>query len=653
MPTPESFAAEMPLLQDVLPDNTGLTLRDKQVLVNQASVLIGQVYAHLPLKKALYGIDPVQRLELMKYRLENPRDELVNSEIEFHRELLNIFHSLHDLHTNYVLPVPYRRLTAILPFLVEEYFDDRQQSHYLVTKMPTGFQHAHFKPGVEILLWNGLPIREAIRRNGENESGSNSAARFAVGLRSLTIRPLSISLPPEEVHVFLEYQDEQGVKHEIRFEWLTLQAGGRTTAESGTGIATPASAADSSIMLDIWPDARTLYQQSLMGQHLQAQQINACRKLLYAAAEPPPPAFKNLLETSQPELIRAGVLDTPDGEYGYLRLYSFMVDDLSGYLDEVKKLLQQLPSEGLVLDVRGNAGGLITAAEGLLQLLTPHPIEPEKAQFISTPLIRELCRRNSPSPLVPRINFSEWLPSLTQAQVSGALYSTAHSLTSHTEANAIGQVYTGPVVLITDAYCYSATDMLAAGFRDHRIGSILGASDNTGAGGANVWQHMLLRILAQVPGMEESGLLQDTFKELPRFADFRVSSRRMLRVGTQSGLPLEDFGVEPDKRHYMSRRDVLEGNTDLFQHAAKLLSQQPVHRLEASFDAQSCEVHLKTTNIDRLDWFINQRAAGSIDVTGTEASIKPAVMHEESRLVILAYQDGELVAHARLNLQCA
>ncbi|MCB1639094.1 MAG: hypothetical protein KDI15_09625, partial [Thiothrix sp.] len=556
------------------------------------------------------------------------------------------------LHTNYVLPIPYRRLTAILPFLVEDYFDEQQQPHYLVSKMPTGYQHAHFKPGVEILLWNGLPIREAIRRNGENESGSNSAARFAVGLRSLTIRPLSISLPPEEVHIALEYQDEQGARHDIRFEWLTLQSGGRTTAESGSGHL-PAREMDTSIMLDIWPDAQTLYQQSLMGQHLQAQQINACRKFLYAAAEPPPPAFKNLLDTSQPQLIRAGVLDTPSGEFGYLRLYSFMVEDLGGYLAEVQKLLQQLPPDGLVLDVRGNAGGLITAAEGLLQLLTPHPIEPEKAQFISTPLVRELCRRNSPSPLVPRINFSEWLPSLTQAQVSGALYSTAHSLTSPGEANAIGQVYTGPVILITDAYCYSATDMLAAGFRDHGIGTILGASDNTGAGGANVWQHMLLRILAQAPGMEESGLLQDTFKELPRFADFRVSSRRMLRVGTQSGLPLEDFGVEPDQRHYMSRRDILEGNTDLFHHAARLLSQQPVYRLETRFDAQSCEIHLKTGNIDRLDWFINQRAAGSIDVTGTEASIKPGPVSGTGKVVILAYQSGKLVAHARLDIQCA
>ncbi|MEZ5450840.1 MAG: hypothetical protein R3E89_18375, partial [Thiolinea sp.] len=157
------LAAELPRLRTELPADAGLSLADKRTLVDQAKVLIEQVYAHLYLKEALYGINPVQRLTLLQYRLENPADEVVTQELEFHRELLAIFTSLHDLHTNYVLPVPYRRLTAVLPFLVEEYFDAQQQPHYLVTKILTDFDDPHFKPGVEVLLWNGLPIEEAIR----------------------------------------------------------------------------------------------------------------------------------------------------------------------------------------------------------------------------------------------------------------------------------------------------------------------------------------------------------------------------------------------------------------------------------------------------------------------------------------------------------
>jgi hypothetical protein len=59
--------------------------------------------------------------------------------------------------------------------------------------------------------------------------------------------------------------------------------------------------------------------------------------------------------------------------------------------------------------------------------------------------------------------------------------------------NDIGQRYYGPVVIITDARCYSTTDIFVAGFQDHAIGKVLGADANTGAGGANVWTDELIR----------------------------------------------------------------------------------------------------------------------------------------------------------------
>lgn len=649
------LASELPRLRAVLPADAGLSLADKRILVDQARVLIEQVYAHLHLKVALYGIDPVQRLTLLQYRLENPQDEVVTRELEFHRELLSIIHSMHDLHTNYVLPTPYRRLTAVLPFLVEEFFDDQEQPHYIVTKMTTGLEHEHFKPGVEVLVWNGLPVTEAIRRNGEQESGSNAAARFAVGLRSLTIRTLAISLPPEEVSIRIKYHDTADQEREIDFEWLTIGAPAVTTADEGSAHALTRSAAPAAAYTPDIPDSEDLYLESLMGYHLQAEQINACRQHLYANTEEGPviqPALGAPLDTSMPDVIRAATVKTADGEFAYLRLFSFMVRDNQAFLAEVIRLLQALPQNGLVLDLRGNPGGLITAAETLLQLLTPRTIEPEKAQFKSGPLVRELCRRNSPSPLIPQINLQPWVDSLSRAHASGALYSTGHSITSEREANAIGQVYTAPVVLITDAYCYSAADMFAAGFRDHTIGPILGASDNTGAGGANVWRHLLLKILSEVPGSDESGVLHKVFKELPRSADFRVSSRRLLRVGEKAGMPLEDFGVEPDERHYMTRDDVLNGNTDLYNHATRILVRQPHNLLSVNVNPQQCTLHISTRNIERIDWFIDDRATGSLDVKNDQAVIKLRKSTQKRQVTLHAYQRDTRVAVFKQYVVC-
>ena len=646
------LAAGLPRLAENLPKDAGLTLNDKRTLVSQAKLLIEQVYAHIYLKKALYAIDPVQRLPLLQYRLENSNDLVVKSELEFHRELLSIFTSLHDLHTNYILPAPYNLLTAILPFLVEEYFDDQQQAHYLVTKISSAAPASDtFKVGVELVLWNGLPIVEAIRLNGEQGGGSNPAARYAVGLRALTIRPLAINLPPLESRIYLQYKTADGKLLETFFEWLVIKP--------STGLGTDLGAAPSrDTLLPIKPNPADIYHDFLMGNQLEGEYINQARKKLFVemrrterrttSTRRAADEVKSLLPD-----ITARSVTTPSGNFAYLRLFSFMVQDAQAFIDEIIRLLKLLPQNGLILDVRGNPGGLITAAERLLQIFTSNIIEPEKAQFISTPLMRELCLRNSPSPIAPQINLQDWVPSLKQAPVTGALYSTAHAITTVEEANNIGQVYTGPVVLITDAHCYSATDMFAAGFRDNKIGKILGASDNTGAGGANVWQHLVLRVLAEAPGRTENNVLTKAFTELPRMADFRVSSRRMLRAGEQAGLPLEDFGVEPDERHYMTQVDLLATNQDLINRAAKLLVAQSRHQISVKMDETTCTLQVSTEAIERVDWYINERPAGSADVSNNAVTIQLAKASGQRTVRLEGFAKDIKVATTQLKVKCS
>ena len=109
-------------------------------------------------------------------------------------------------------------------------------------------------------------------------------------------------------------------------------------------------------------------------------------------------------------------------------------------------------------------------------------------------------------------------------------------------ANEIGQTYHGPVVLVTDARCYSATDIFAAGFADHEIGPILGVDDNTGAGGANVWTHGLL---AQLLGGRRQRTRRPRTRRCPRARTCGSRSGGRLRVGALSGTPVEDLGVGP------------------------------------------------------------------------------------------------------------
>src|SRR5262249_43377998 len=139
--------------------------------------------------------------------------------------------------------------------------------------------------------------------------------------------------------------------------------------------------------------------------------------------------------------------------------------------------------------------------------------------------------------------------------------------------NDIGQKYQGPVVLITDALCYSTTDIFAAGFQDNQIGKVLGVDETTGAGGANVWEYSLIAKLVGRRGQFPKSLLSQ--------ASLRFAARGATRIGRASGLPLEGFGVRPDELHEFTRNDVLRRNVDLIRHAAAMLAGMPKQRLTA------------------------------------------------------------------------
>ena len=249
--------------------------------------------------------------------------------------------------------------------------------------------------------------------------------------------------------------------------------------------------------------------------------------------------------------------------YGYIRIFTFSVPNATAFVDEFARLAGRLPADGLIIDVRGNGGGLIYAAEQLLQLLTPKPIEPQPAQFVNTPLNLRICRKHRRSTRVSGLVLEPWIESIEQATRTAATFSRGFPITSPIDANGRGQHYHGPVVLVTDALSYSATDMFAAGFQDHGIGPVIGVGGATGAGGANVWSHGLLCALMQPDEVDDG---PSPFAVLPHGADLRVAVRRTTRVGPQAGNVLEDLGVTPEVSYRMTRSDVLGAQPGSHRH---------------------------------------------------------------------------------------
>ena len=551
-----------------------LSRKDRLRIVEQALLLLEMHYVHLPLKRAMHAIDPIRRLKLLQFRLEKVEGEM-ESETQFHKRLLEIFASLRDLHTHYQLPAPFRGRMAFLPFLIEQYFvpkktrkqaarglrkkarkvncKDERDEKFIVSRIvhkfirssaKAGPEFDSFREGVEVVSWNGVPIKRAIELNGETQAGSNLEARFARGLDSLTIRPLDYSLPPDEEWVDVTYLPKAGVREKKTVEEkLTLRQRWLVNTKPLATKMTRRRAAIDIKKTKINQLKRRLYQQE--------------RKLTPNDVRVPK-EFENIFYARR-----------LDGRViGYIRLFSFYVKRPDHFVEEFKRVIkhERFPQEGLIIDVRGNPGGEIRAGERLLQLFTPRRIKPELFEFINTPLNLEICKR------APKNwELSKWAKSIEEAVGTGAIYSSGFPMNDEKKCNDIGQVYYGPVILITDALSYSTTDMFAAGFQDNEVGLVLGTSGNTGAGGANNWTYKDLRTAVDKN--------PNPFKRLPKGADLAVAIQRSIRVGDNAGRTLEELGVEPDKRHCMTKRDLLKGNVDLIRHAVNLLSKQPIYSL--------------------------------------------------------------------------
>jgi Peptidase family S41 len=133
------------------------------------------------------------------------------------------------------------------------------------------------------------------------------------------------------------------------------------------------------------------------------------------------------------DCVSARTVASEDREYGYLRLWSFDLADDDGFVEEVRTLLSQLPQEGLIVDVRGNPGGSIQAAERLLQLFTPGHVEPTRFSLVAT----DLTRAMSDAPQNRRL-LGPWRRSLDDARSTGDLYSQGVPITPVERCNDIG-----------------------------------------------------------------------------------------------------------------------------------------------------------------------------------------------------------------------
>lgn len=552
---------------------------DREILIDQLVLCLRSFYVHQPMKWAKHAVDPVRALSALRWTCKGMGD------LEFHTAVARIFKSLRDIHTAYILPEPYCSSVWFLPFTMGVHWEDRAPT-ILVDRTIEGFPETSFRRGAEILTWNGQDIERAVRAVGREESGSNSDAQFAVGLRMMTIRWLGGSIAPNSHWATLGYLEPgvpggQGAARtyrEIRLSWRKLFLHRSQDGASGWEIPLQAE-----LVLEKDFDKSEERTKARKSRHHKPICADRHGLVLHSIAEklyPPGRTTSGLvpvaeatgetivaLDTEMPQIFTAErrvllVNDQPTS-FGYLRIAHFMASE-DDFVPEFKRLLEKVPPDRLIIDLRSNAGGNPYCADQAIHLLADRTIEPLPFEFLATPEANAWLQGPSAS---NDPDFSRWGMLVNDSVANGFMFSPSRTLADPKKANSGRRVYKGAVALLVNVMTYSTGDIFAALLKDHLVGPIIGEALLTGGGGADMMDHD--EIVERAP--EHLG-----YRRLPHGARMHLAIRRFLRVGADAGMPVEEAGVKADYVHLPTANDFFGRDRDLM-HAAlrKLSSWQP------------------------------------------------------------------------------
>ena len=622
-----------------------------QILV-QSRLLFANYYVHAPFKRQRGLLDPLRALDELALRIDSEVDTFTDD--EFHRLVRRVFVEQQDAHTFYGLPKPYADALAFLPFQLKRYFDGEGQPRIMVSKVMPGFAPSLFGVGAEIVGWSGESILLALRRSGDSEIGGNHDAFLANALARMTLRPLRFAERPDSGEELIEFRPAgSDAVHSILIPW-------------GVGVGF-----DSAVIFP--PSTGCAEERAAFGYaHLLLMNPKKCA---YEQNEAADPAIDSLL----PQVFefrlaggpaRAGFLppehlQADEARLGYIRIKTFLLPQAAGPLESViagefARLLRLMAADapdGLILDLRGNMGGSIRAAETMLQMISPTPITPARFHWRFTGAVRqtlaELNRlRERFAELTPEessrfaalsADYSEWLHDATTTDAPDEdQLSTGQPLTANAAANEVGQIYQGAVVLLVDAFTYSAGDIFAGGFQDHGIGPVLGITETTGGGGAAKWNYAEF-----APSFTE-------FAPLPGGVTMSMAILRSSRVRAFAGQFIEDIGVQADMVHRPTHDDVLFESRDLMAQARELLLAGRKHcrlaMVEAVRDGAAVRVRVEGGGYASVRFELDDEPVNAVTDEDGWQRLEPAG-DQALRLAAFGCDDGgDIIVNTRMNL---
>jgi C-terminal processing protease CtpA/Prc len=405
------------------------TLQEKKLVLDQAKLIVNQVYVHRDLKIKTFGkiADPAPRFAEIEKNLESMPTA------DFHTKLSDLFNAFRDRHTLYNFPKPFACYESILPILVREVTDKTGKRVIAINEVLSNPEMDKLlkKPmkierGDVIISYNGLPVEQEILNSYATSNGANNSAARHLSIAGLRYREHDLELLPRTNTVKLVLKNSQGKTYSEELPWITKKD---------------------------W----------------------SC-----LAGSPVAIAHATKLE-DEVDVFFWKILKNEHGSFGYIEIPTFDTELPDYWVERFKIIVRDelKDTDGLILDIRFNGGGNSSLAEKMIQLFTPKYIKPQLETLKATaPNLHFLQASNPKDPFTL---------ATIEAQKNGQMFTKPLPMNNEAQMNAIGQFYFKPIAVFTDGYCYSSCDMLSAHMQDFGAATIFGERESTGGGGGNVF----------------------------------------------------------------------------------------------------------------------------------------------------------------------
>lgn len=403
------------------------TLPQKKLVLEQAKLIVNEVYVHRELKIKTFGADPAPVFKDLETNLEKMPTE------DFHKKLSSMFTAFRDRHTLYYFPKPFACYQTILPIYLREVTDGTGKRVIAINGLVDNdevnklIKPTKIKRGDVVVSYNGEPVEKVIVKNYPISTGANNSAARHLSIQYLRFREHTLDLLPDTNTVKITLKNAQGKTYSEELPWIS-QKDWQCISEAGG--ATP-------------PSMNT--------------------------------------EEEDVDVFFWQVIKNQYGTFGYIEIPTFDSEKADYWVERFKVIVRDefKNTDGLIFDVRFNGGGNSSIAEKIIQYFTPKYVKPQLDILKATDTnLLFLKTSNAKDPFT--------LATL-EAQKNGQRYTKPLALNNEASMNSQGQFYFKPIAVFTDGYCYSSCDMFSAHMQDNGAATIFGERETTGAGGGNVF----------------------------------------------------------------------------------------------------------------------------------------------------------------------